>query len=248
VKQLRIAILLGIFTSIPSALPSQQQPTAASEISASGSAEIRATPDHAVILTTVETRDRLATTATTSNGTTVNAIMQALRKAGLPASAVSTSNFSVDQYFPPRYDPREAQVPDGFITRTTIRAETDNVGLVSALIDAALSAGATRIGVSFSSSRLADARRIGLEAAFNAAKSDAISLAQAAGGTLGRLLVVSPNGSSPATLFRSASELNGMVPGAIITSSAMMSPPPPTNVISSVIVSARWEFLPAGSR
>src|SRR5437868_12726192 len=113
-KQLRIAILLGVLTSIPSALAAQQQPTAASEISASGSAEIRTAPDHAVIMTTVETRDRLATTATTANGTTVNAIMQALRKAGLPAGAVSTSNFSVDQYFPPRYDPRETQIPDGF--------------------------------------------------------------------------------------------------------------------------------------
>lgn len=247
-KQLRIAILLGILTSIPTALRAQQQPTAASEISASGSAEVRAAPDHAVIMTTVETRDRLATTATASNGTTVSAIMQALRKAGLPASAVSTSNFSVDQYFPPRFDPRESQVPDGFITRTVIRAETDNVTSVSGLIDAALSAGATRIGVSFSSSKLADARRTGLEAAFNAAKSDAIALAQAAGGTLGRLLAVSPNGASPATFFRSTPDFNGMitgVAGGIAAASTIISP---GNVTTNVIVTARWEFLPTASR
>jgi uncharacterized protein YggE len=247
VKQLRIAILLGVLTSIPSALRAQQQPTAASEISASGSAEIRATPDHAVIMTTVETRDRLATTATTSNGTTVNAIMQALRKAGLPASAVGASNFSVDQYFPPRFDPREAQIPDGFITRTTIRAETDNVGLVSALIDAALAAGATRIGVQFASSKLQDARRTGLNAAFVAAKADAAALAQAAGGTLGRLLSLSPNGASPAAFARSSVDYIGIA-GGIATSGMPTAIIAPGNLISSVIVSARWEFLPAGSR
>jgi uncharacterized protein YggE len=246
-KRFRIVILLGIFASIPSALRAQgQQPTAASEISASGSAEIRVAPDHAVVMTTAESRDRSATAATASNGLTVNAIMQALRKAGLPATAVSTSNFSVDQYFPPRFDPRESQVPDGFITRTVIRAETDNVATVSGLIDAALTAGATRIGVSFSSTKLADARRRGLEAAFSAAKSDAAALAQAAGGTLGRLLAVSPNGASPATLFRSPADYIGVVGGiATGTAAAMIAP---GNVTSNVVVTARWEFLPAGSR
>jgi uncharacterized protein YggE len=170
--------------------------------------------------------------------------MQALRKAGLPPVAVTTSNFSVDQYFPPRYDPRESQIPDGFITRTTIRAETDNVAGVSALIDAALSAGATRIGVSFSSSKFSTARRTGLEAAFNAAKTDAATLAQAAGGSLGRLLAIFPNGAAPAIQFRSSSDFN-MVATGIAGGSAMV---PPTTVTATVLVTARWEFLPAGSR
>jgi uncharacterized protein YggE len=246
VKHFRIAILLGLFTSIPSALRAQQQPTAASEISASGSAEIRVAPDHAIVMTTVETRDRSATAATSANGVAANAIMQALRKAGLPASAVTTSNFSVDQYFPPRYDPRESQIPDGFITRTVIRAETDNVGLVSELIDAALAAGATRIGVQFSLSKLQDARRTGLEAAFLTARADATALAQAAGGTLGRLLSVSPNGASPATLFRSPADYIGIA-GGIATGIPAAAVIAPGNVTSNVIVTARWEFLP-GSR
>ena len=69
----------------PAALAAQQAPTASSEISASGVAEIRVAPDHAVVSTTVETRDRTATGATSANANSVNNIMQAFRKTGLSA-------------------------------------------------------------------------------------------------------------------------------------------------------------------
>jgi len=175
----------------------------------------------------------------------VRNIIQALRKAGLPATAVSTSGFSVDQYFPNRYDPRASQLPDGFVTRTVIRAESDDVTKVSGLIDAALASGATRIAVQFSSSKMADARRGALAAAFAAARADALALAQAAGGTLGRLLSASPNGASPAR-YRVTSQASGVF---------LDSPPPdfsgayamivPSSVTSSVMVEARWELVPA---
>lgn len=235
----RIALLGAIAAAFPSIATGQQQPTASSEVSASGVSEIRLSPDHAVIFATVETRDRTAVNAASTNGTTTNAIVQSLHRAGLPASAVTTSDFSVDQYFPPRFDPREAQIPDGFITHTVVRAESDNIANVSSLIDAALAAGATRISVQFSASKLADTRRAAMETAFAAAKADAVALAQAAGGTLGRLLAVSPS-AAPSAILRGISPMVGVVSGYSYSGSSTIIPP---SITSSVTVSARWEFL-----
>ncbi len=223
-------------------MPVTQQPSAASEVSASGVAEIRVAPDHAVLATTVETRDRTAVAATKKNGAAARDIVRALVKLGLPEASVKTSDFSVDQYFPQRYDPREPPVQDGFVTRIVVRAETDNIEQVSAMIDAALDAGATRVTVQFSSSKMADARRVALESAFLAAKSDAAALALAAGGSLGRLLSVSPNGASPATMFRErvAGGSVNQLQAVVTTGAAYVTP---GNILASVVVSARWELL-----
>lgn len=238
---------VALSAALPGALIGQgQQPSAASEITASGVAEIRVPPDHAIVTTTVETRDRTATAASSTNAVAATNIMQALRKAGLAADAVTTSDFTVDQYYPPRFDAREPPLPDGFITRTVIRAETGDIGKVSGLIDAALTAGATRISVQYSSSKMADARRTALETAFIAARADAVALAQAAGGSLGRLLSVAPNGASPAVQLRGVSSVLMGIAGGVALSPA--PPLAPGNLTSNVLVSARWEFVPGGAR
>jgi uncharacterized protein len=226
-----------------SQIPVAQQPWAASEISASGMAEIRLPPDRAIITVTMETRDKSSSSAMSANTRIVNAVSAAIRRAGVPAPGLTTSDISVDQYYPPRYDPREPPAPDGFIVRTTLRAETENVSSVGQVVDSALAAGATRIGVQYSSSKMSDARRGALTAALAAARADAAAIAQAAGGSLGRLLAAGPNGASP-VMFRS-----GSVVAAASVAGGMLSPPPPPppSITSNVIVSARWEFL-AGPR
>jgi uncharacterized protein YggE len=241
----RVVSTIGVCLLLPGALRAQsQQPTAASEISASGIAEIKLAPDHALLFTTVETRDRTATSATRANGIAVDNIMQALRKAGLPAAAVTTSDFSVDQYFPNRYDSRASQEPDGFVTRTVIRAETDDITQVSALIDAALASGATRIGVQFSSLKLSEARRGALATAFTAAHDDALALANAAGGNLGRLLSLAPNGPSM-VLYRLPSQTAEVTTlSSVVSGTATSARLSPGNVTSSILVSTRWEFIP----
>jgi uncharacterized protein YggE len=222
-------------------MPVPQMPSASSEISASGVAEIHLTPDRATISVTVETRDKSASSAMSANNRITNGVSAAIRHANVPASALTTSDLSVDQYFPPRYDPREPPGPDGFVVRTSLRAETENISSVSQIVDSALAAGATRIGVQYSSSKMSDARRGALTAALAAARADASAVAQAAGGTLGRLLWAAPNGASP-VLIRGVSST-----GAVYSGNAMMSAPPPLpppSIASTVVVSARWEFVP----
>jgi uncharacterized protein YggE len=208
-------------------------------------ADVRLVPDRASITITVETRDKSATAAMSANTRIVSAVSAAIRRTNVPSAGISTSDISVDQYYPPRFDPREPPLADGFVVRATVRAETENISDVSQIVDGALAAGATRIGVQYSSSKMADARRGALSSALAAAHTDAVALAQAAGGTLGRLLSAAPNGASP-VLIRGGVATTA---AAYAYSSAFgsLSPPPPSpppSIYSTVVVSARWEFLP----
>jgi len=93
----RFAAQLAVCALVPAALCAQsQQPTAASEISASGIAEMQLAHDHAVGTTTVETQEKTATGGDRSSGFAVSNIIDALRNAGLPVAGVSTSRFFVE--------------------------------------------------------------------------------------------------------------------------------------------------------
>jgi len=171
----------------------------------------------------------------------MSAVMQALRKSGQLAGDVTTSEFTVDQYFPRSYDPRETPTADGFIASVVIRAETDKIDAAGNLVDAALAAGATRISVQYSSSKLMASRRGALDSAFRLAKADATTLAAAAGGTLGRLLSLMPNGPPPSVMY----EFRGDQVLAASMATGRVTPSfSPANLSSNVFVTGRWEFVP----
>src|SRR6266511_5522190 len=99
-KVLSAAVLGLIPFLLPQIAVSGQTPSAASEISASGSALISLRPDHVVISATVQTRERTAAAASSENALVTTAVIAALRKAGLSAGDVTTADFTVEQYFP----------------------------------------------------------------------------------------------------------------------------------------------------
>jgi len=236
-----IAVLIAPLAA-PQVLRAQYQiplqPSSAPEIAASGVAEIRLAPDRAAISISVETRDKSASAAMAANTRIVNEVSAALRRAKIVPPALSTTDVSVDQYYPPRYDPREPPAADGFVVRTGIRAETENIASVSQIIDSALAAGATRIGVQYSSSKMSDARRSALGAALNAARADAEAVAAASGGRLGRLLSAMPSGASPVLVRGGVAA--GTASGTLFS---LAPPPPPPSITTNVVVTARWEFI-----
>ncbi len=137
------------------------------QINAEGLSEAR--PDMGVINLGVTTEGQTAQAALQENARRMNALMQALRRAGVAERDIQTSNVSVH----PQQQYRENQPPliTGYQANNTVTAKVRNVNNLGRVIDAAIAAGGNTIhGVSFTH---ADP-----EAQLDAARRDAIAEAR----------------------------------------------------------------------
>ena len=206
------------------------------QIATSARGEVSVRPDRATIVVGVETRAASAASAADENATKTQAVLAALRSAGIASEQLSTIDYSV--YPEIRHD-REGQNPQvtGYTVRNAVRAELRDIEQVGAVIDAALGAGANTINsLSFHSSNVDDARRQALANAMMKARADAEVLARAAGGSIGRLL-------EAVTV-----EYGGPIPyrTVMMRDMAQAAPTPiePGQQEVSAQVSVRWEFVP----
>jgi uncharacterized protein len=155
-----------------------------------GRGEIKSSPDRATIMFAVETRAATAAAAGSDNARRQRAVIDTLRKLGIPESRISTTGYQVS----PEYSYQQGTSPRliAYTARNAIRVEVEQLSLLGRYIDAALGAGANQISsLDFKSSREDELRREALAAAVTQARADAEAMARAAGGTLGGLLEVS---------------------------------------------------------
>ena len=205
-------------------------------IVAGATGEARVTPDRALLEISVHTRAKSAADAAAENAKKQRAVMDTLRKLGLGADQLSTVNYNV---YPEMQHDREGGEPRliGYSVTNTVRAEIRKLDGVGALIDAALSTGANMISsLQFYSSNTDQARRSALTSAVGRARADAVAMARAAGGSLGRLLELSTEAMQsprPMVYARAA-----MAEGA--AASTPIEAGQQTLVVSIV---ARWEYV-----
>lgn len=160
-------------------------------IVASASAQSQLPADEVLIRIAVETRDPSAAGAGAANARIQQRVLEALRAAGVPPSRISTAGYAV---VPQQTRGSEERPPEtaGYLARNAIQVRLTDLDRVGAIVDTALAAGANRIdGVHFSASSTDSAQRAALARAIEQARSDAEAMARAAGGRLGRLLVLS---------------------------------------------------------
>lgn len=169
------------------------------QIYASGTGELRAPPDLAVILLAVETTGTDAARVGRDNAVRMASLRQGLEKAGIPTAALSTVGYSI------RND-RRLQAPrdtiesaNRFVARNGIRVMVTDLERVGTTIDAALASGANQVDdVSFRIADEHELRRKALTLAVAQARAQADAMAIAAGGRLGALIELGPaNLSSP---------------------------------------------------
>lgn len=197
--------------------------------------EGRITPDRALIDIGVQTRAATAEQAGAENARRVQAVLAALRELGLGSDQLSTVNYNV--YPETRFEQgdREPRII-GYNVVNSVRAELRRQEQVGPAIDAALKAGANVINsLTFFASDPSPARRTALQQAVEKARTDAETLAQAAGGRLGRLLELSTAESMrpPQPMYRL--EARGMAADA-------STPIEPGQQTVTVQVTARWEY------
>jgi uncharacterized protein len=233
-----LSSLLCVATSAAAAQsgePTSSPSASAPEIATSGRGEIRVAPDLARLQVTVETRSSSASAAAADNAAKLTKTVAAVRAAGVDSAQITTSGYSVAT----DYDSKNR--PNGFVVRNGLRIDVQRIADVGKIIDAALSSGLTQVnGVQFLRRNVNDSRRSALALAVDEARRDAEALAQAAGGTLGKLIYLT---SGFAQMPR-----NFQLEEVVVTGlSAASTPIMPGDLTVTAVANARWQFLPRQS-
>ncbi len=234
------SLLLGALLVAPLGAQTMMAPPAPPVIEVTGAGESKAIPDRALVYVGVQTKGRTAAIAGQENAKLANAILQAVRTAGIAREQIGTMNYSVQpsyRYYP---DGRKPELT-GYDATNTVRVEVRSLELVGKVIDAALGAGANNVnGISFFTAQLDSVRRQAMAAATVDARLSAEVMARAAGGSLGPLLSLTTQmNDGPRPYVMQAMAMRGK---AADEETPVVAPTEQT-VNASVV--GRWQFIPA---
>jgi hypothetical protein len=175
-----------------------------SVIVVTASAEVEVAPDRAHLSVAVESRGRTAAEAATANARTQTAVLSAVRRAGIPEAQLRTTALTVmPEYEHPRQGGRPTVV--GYQARNSVEVEVRDLTVIGAVLDGALSAGATNVaGPRFAIADPSGVRRSALEQAVKKARADAEAIAAAAGVELGAVLEIISSEQGDRPIFEGA--------------------------------------------
>ncbi|HEY0971367.1 MAG TPA: SIMPL domain-containing protein [Gemmatimonadales bacterium] len=241
---LRAAAIVGALSALalPGIVHAQStppQPTVP-EITASAYGEVKSSPDRATILFSVETRGATAAEASSANAEKQQAVIAALRGAGLPEDAVKTVSYTIEPEMQYEEATRRSRVV-GYVARNTVSAEVRELDRMGRVIDAAVRAGSNGVSsLDFWTTRREALRLEALQGAMSRACREAQTMAAAAGGSLGPLLQ-----ASTADYDRPYPPPMPMM-ARMEAAAAADTPIVPGDVSVRVNVQTRWQFVPAG--
>lgn len=158
---------------------------------------VKAVPDVAAISTSVSSDGPNADAASGKTAETVDRMIAAVRAAGVPDSGMRTEGLQISQRFKQDKDGDDSDVVIGSRATTRLRITLRNVKLVSVVIDALASAGATSLNgpsFGFADDRLLKQRA--RAAAVDAAQGQASDYAQPFGLHVARVLRISERATS----------------------------------------------------
>ena len=224
--------IAGLLLVAASSAAAQTSRPETPEIATSGHGEMVLPPDHAQLRLGIEIRAGSASDASAQVGARVQRARQAIATKGFVLDSVRVTGFDVSPNY--QFD-RERRLID-YSGRATIELTVRPLGRLATVMDTALVSGVNEItGIEFASDSAPAARDRALALALARARRDADALARAAGGQRGRLLTVTADPSP-----RPYDRAQGMALRAAVAG----APPVEREVIVSVSVQARWEFVP----
>ncbi|HSM19339.1 MAG TPA: SIMPL domain-containing protein [Hyphomicrobiales bacterium] len=189
-----LAAALALLLAAPLAASAQEEPKPAT-LSLSGSAEVTAAPDMAVITSGVVTEAKTARAALTANNAAMADVAAAMKEAGIAAKDLQTSGFSVEpQYFHPpqqRDGTREPPRITGYKVSNRLTVKVRDLDRLGRLLDLSVSLGANQVsGVDFAVTDEQPLRDEARRQAMADALRKARLYAEAAGVTLKRVLTI----------------------------------------------------------
>lgn len=172
----------GLTTAAPEA------PTSSRTITTNGSGEASARPDQAQVSLGAEVQAPTAQQAQSENATKINAVLDAVKAAGIPPENIQTISVGLTPVRTrPEPTPRPGQTTspdtgiDAYRASATIRVKVTSVDQTGALIDTAVKAGANQVqGIQFELKDDSMLRNQALQSAVADARRRADALAAAA--------------------------------------------------------------------
>lgn len=190
-------------------------------ISLAISEQLKSAPDQATLSVSTEGRDLKATSALAENKLKTEALLAAIRRAGIGDKDVQTQGISLSaDYEYQQSGGRSQRVFQGYVARNTVRIKTRNLERLTGLLDTLTAAGAT--GIDGPYFEIADPLPIRARARTQALArglAEATDYARSAGFTRVSLLTVQEGIS-----YRSS---DIVVSGSRLQSDASAPPPPP---------------------
>ena len=204
------------------------------EVLTTATGRVTLPPDRAIVQFGITVDDNTAALAAARNSVVLQSLVDTLAGLGFPAESLIRMAYTVQ----PQLDYQAGHRIVGYRSRSVIRLTIENLDRLGVIVDAALTAGAPDIhNVRLESEQAPPARDSALAQAVRQARSEAETLAMAAGTTLGQLLSISTGGRYTG------------VQGGVFSQSASYGPVFDLNnrdVVVQVAVETRWALQLTG--
>jgi hypothetical protein len=187
--------LATVILALLPASAAAQQPREAPVIVMSGEGLVQAVPDRAWVTITAESRAGSPREAQRRNAEAMQPVQDRLRAAGVPADAIRTISYDLQQ----EWDfVNNRRVSRGYVARNTIEIRIDAVDRVGELLEVGVESGATAVGgIRFDLKDRTTLEREALRLAVADARAKAEVAAAAAGRTIERVVRVEEQGAAP---------------------------------------------------
>jgi uncharacterized protein len=161
------------------------------QIAAQGTAEVRATPDRAVVRFGVQFDAPEAQAAQGRVSEAMQRVIQALRRLDISENCIATERLDLSPVYEQKGRPRLV----GYHASNVVRVELNDLARLGPVIDAAVGAGANNVeGIQFTVANEAPLRSRTLRQASEEARAKAQAIAEALGVHLGDLIEASEGG------------------------------------------------------
>lgn len=226
---------------VPGALAAGDAETSVPAISVSGTGEVAAAPDRAVVSLGAVMEAKQAVDAQKQLAQVMQRVLKDIKALGIPDQKIRTAGL----YLNPVYShstPRAGQDPEaprivGYRAGNSVRVEVDDIERVGSVIDAGISAGANQLaGLSFELKDDLTYRQQALKIACHEARTNAEAIAAALALKLGDILEVREDGAP----VHYPSERRFAAPAA-----AGATPVQPGQVQVTGAVTVRFKVLPS---
>ena len=165
-------------------------------IEVQGSAELSIPADLARVTFAVETRAVTAADAAAENADLMDAVLRSLRAGGFTRLRLETFGYALRPEY--SFGEDRTRTIEGYTAVNNVQATISDVEAVGGVIDAAIAAGANRIGsISFDTEDTSEARSQALAEAVTAAREEARTIARSLGHELGPALEVRGGAERP---------------------------------------------------
>lgn len=197
-----VCVLLAVLLSAcgtPAAAPAAQPPVRSLNVSGTGMVTIK--PDVAYINIGVHTEKATASEASAQNNTDSDAVIKAIKAAGVKDEDIQTTNFNI--YQKDTNDPTTgAKTGSVYAVDNTVSVTVRDLTKLGSILDASVKAGANNVNsIQFD---LLDRTKAMSEArakAVKAARAQADELAAAAGVTLGNIQSINTSENTPGPVY-----------------------------------------------